>query len=35
LDATDILGQKTLAITTEGDASGNLEIDLAGEPETP
>ncbi len=35
LDVTDILGQETLAVTTEGDASGKVEIDLTGEPETP
>jgi hypothetical protein len=29
------LGRETLAIITEGDASGNVEIDRAGEPETP
>jgi len=35
LDVTDILGQETLAVTTEGEASGKVEIDLTGEPETP
>ena len=35
LDITDIAGQETLAITTEGDTPSDVEISVAAEPETP
>lgn len=35
LDLTDIAGREALAVTTEGEPSGNVEIEVAAEPETP
>jgi hypothetical protein len=35
LDLTDIAGREALAVTTEGEPSGNVEIKVAAAPETP